>query len=913
MAEDEKTGDTRWRPWRAAQRRRATVADEAAQYAHAPSFTDHLPWVEYLGNEQCFLLDDNRSLGAAFELQPIGTEGREPEWLVAARDALEDALQDSFDELDQAPWVVQFFCQDDSDFSPYLTRLAGYIDPRARGTPFTEAFLTLMHNHLAAIAKPGGLFDDPVVSHLPWRGSHRRIRMVVYRWLDNAPAAHEQPPIQLLTRACDRIIASLQACGVHPQRLDGRALYAWLMPWFNPAPSLTGETPADFYRRVPYPDSGDGESLGQPFDHDFAERLFYQEPCSDTEQGLWYFDQQPHRVLVVDKLRKPPGIGQLTGEMRRGEALNALFDQMPEDTVMSLTVVITPQDVLEEQLNRLARKAIGENLASTQTRQDVEEARALIGRQHKLYRGTLAFYLHGADEPQLRQRSIQAVNVLLGAGLQPVRDGDEVAACNSYLRWLPMVYNPNRDTRHWYTRLLFVQHVANLLPLWGRSLGTGHPGITFFNRGGAPLSFDPLSRFDRAMNGHLLLFGPTGAGKSATLVSILMQVMAVYRPRLFIVEAGNSFGLQGDYFATLGLSVNKVQLKPGSGISLAPFADARRLVERPDQVASLSADALDNSIVDSEEQRDVLGELEITARLMITGGEAKEEARLTRADRGLIRECILEAAQACVATQRQVLTHDIRDALFGVARDEHLPTRRRERAQEMAESIDLFCQGFEGSLFDRPGTPWPESDVTIVDLATYAREGYEAQMSISYISLMNTVNNLAERDQYLGRPIIMVTDEGHIITKNPLLAPFVVKGTKMWRKLGAWFWLATQNLADFPSTAQTMLNMIEWWICLNMPTAEIEEIARFKQLTPAQKALLLSASKASGKYTEGVVLAKNLETLFRAVPPSLYLALAMTEPEEKALRWRMMQENGCSELEAALKVAFDLDRRRSIV
>ena len=85
------------------------------------------------------------------------------------------------------------------------------------------------------------------------------------------------------------------------------------------------------------------------------------------------------------------------------------------------------------------------------------------------------------------------------------------------------------------------------------------------------------------MNGHLLLFGPTGAGKSATLVSILMQIMAVYRPRLFIVEAGNSFGLQGDYFATLGLTVNKVQLKPGSGLSLAPFADARRLIERPDR------------------------------------------------------------------------------------------------------------------------------------------------------------------------------------------------------------------------------------------------------------------------------------------------------------------------------------------
>jgi len=48
-----------------------------------------------------------------------------------------------------------------------------------------------------------------------------------------------------------------------------------------------------------------------------------------------------------------------------------------------------------------------------------------------------------------------------------------------------------------------------------------------------------------------------------------------------------------------------------------------------------------------------------------------------------------------------------------------------------------------------------------------------------------------------------------------------------------------------------------------------EEIARFKKLTPAQKALSLSASKEAGKYTEGVVLSKNLATLFRVVPHSL--------------------------------------------
>jgi len=434
------------------------------------------------------------------------------------------------------------------------------------------------------------------------------------------------------------------------------------------------------------------------------------------------------------------------------------------------------------------------------------------------------------------------------------------------------------------------------------------------------------------MNAHMLLFGPTGAGKSATLVTMMCQIMGVYRPRLFIVEAGNSFGLLGQYFTKLGLSVNQVSIKPGVDISLAPYADARLLVEAADRIETPIVDEeilqkIDEAEIkkkfekaegngeDDEnvnEKRDVLGELELPARLMITGGEAKEEDRLTRADRAVIRRCILDAARANVAEGRTVITEDIIAALRRESQNADLKEGRSTRISEMADAMELYTQGFDGQVFNREGINWPEVDVTICDLGHYAREGNEAQMSIAYISLMNTVNNIAERDQYSGRPIIMVTDEGHIITKNPLVAPYAVKITKMWRKLGAWFWLATQNMADLPGAAQTLLNMIEWWVCLVMPPEEVEHISRFKRLTSAQKALLLSASKETQKYTEGVVLSKNYEFLFRTVPPSLFLALAMTEPEEKQERAAIMREKRCSELEAAFWVAENLDRTRGI-
>ncbi|EGU1102914.1 conjugative transfer ATPase, partial [Escherichia coli] len=121
----------------------------------------------------------------------------------------------------------------------------------------------------------------------------------------------------------------------------------------------------------------------------------------------------------------------------------------------------------------------------------------------------------------------------------------------------------------------------------------------------------------------------------------------------------------------------------------------------------------------------------------------------------------------------------------------------------------MFTQpgSFEAELFNREGKLWPEADVTLIDLGHLAREGYEAQMALTMVSMTNMINNIAERDQYLGRDILFVVDEAHIVTVNPLLSPYMTKVVKMWRKLGAWLWLATQNLKDYPDVSEKMLNM----------------------------------------------------------------------------------------------------------
>ncbi|MCT8585725.1 conjugative transfer ATPase [Glaesserella parasuis] len=900
-----------------------TQKEHLEQYKPSLSFVDRLPWVEFLDENKTLLLEDGRSVGAVFEITVIGTEGRSAEFLANARTQVCHAIQDSFPELDMSPWVVQFYCQDDEMSMEYEDILRNYVKPNAQGTQFTEQWLNIMGKHLRDVSKPGGLFEDKAVTGTQWRGQQRRTRMVIYRYVEKHITLDQA--LEDLNATCDSVTNALLGAGIRAQRLNGNAIHQWLLRWFNPVPE-DYDNPEEFYKACHYTIKQNNNPDDLYLVNDFAETLLVNTPR--TEGSYWYFDNCPHEVVVVDSLRRAPEVGHLTGEVKRGDNVNSLFDLLPENTIMVLTVVVYPQDLLENHIQSIKDSALGENTESIYAKKDCDRVKDILKDKHKMYRSSLAFYLRANTTDELRKRSRRLRTTLQSTGLVAVKEGMEIAPLSSYIRWLPMCFNPADDRHALYTKFNFVQHIANLLPVFGRGIGTRHPGITYFNRGGAPLDFDPLNKDDRAKSGHALILGPTGAGKSATLNGKIAQLMAIHRPRLFVIEAGNSFGLMSEYAERYGLTVNRVTLKPGGGVSLPLFADCHRLVADPELsktqrelLKEIQGNHVEDSssieTVDEEEgddQRDILGEMEIAARLMITGGEVKEDEKLTRPDKAMIRKAILLAAQKTYSHGRTTLTQDIRDAFYELSQDESLPEARRTRAYEMGEAIGMFCLpgSFDAELFNREGEIWPDADITLVDLATLAREGYEAQLAIAYISLINHINSLGEKYQFSGRPIVNITDEAHIITVNAMLARFLTKAGKMWRKLGIWLWLATQNLKDFPGDASKLLSMLEWWELLCLEKDEVEQVGRFKQLTPEQIFLVTSVKKENRKYTEGVVLSSKMEALFRVVPPSLYLALAMTEPEEKAERATLMQKYGICELDAAIKVAENIDKARGI-
>lgn len=888
-----------------------------------PTFSDHIPVIDYDAESQTFLFEDGMSRAALFELDPIPTSTRTEEYLLDRRREIENAIS-SLPELDSGPWVIQFFCNDDAELTTVIDQMREYIlkvnggadSARAQlvvNSKLTKAVLADLVEHYAQASRDSGLFVDDLVSGEVWRGQIRRVRCAVYRRLPQEydPSKAGDDILEQLEMASASLINSLRESGIASRRMDRRDYWAWMLPFLNAVPDgMTSIREMLDTHALP-----DDQEMSPQFDLGEAPLLDW--PESEPDEGVWRIGKRWLRAIALQSIRQQPQVGHFTAERQIAEKQLARFDRLPVGTMMCATIVVTPQDSMKDRLNTIQAGSRAQTPEAKYTFDETEEVLDRMAQRDKLFPFFLSVIVRGESESELRTNASIVQSSLSNAGLKFIEPRHELTGCDVFLRSLPMCFDPVFDLKHLRrSRLMFASQIAAMLPVYGRARGSGNPGWLLWNRGGEPLLIDPLNRYDRKKNAHMLMLGPTGAGKSATLNYLALLVMAVHRPRLVIVDAGNSFDLLAEYFREMGLSVHKQHIGPGRDVSLPVFANAMKLLEQEASLMDTDADEVDTDSDEDDdedvERRDYLGEMVIQARLMITGGEPTEEAKMSRADVYLIQLGLIEAAKEARRSQKpHPRVEDVANALMQMRSSEDLGDARRARAEEMGQAMMVFCDGLKGELFNRYGEDWPDADVTLVELGTLAREGYEDALAVAYTSLINSKQARIEADHYAGRPTVFLTDEGHIVTKNPLLSPFLAKATKMWRKLGAWFWLGTQNMKDFPDQAERILNMCEWWLCLVMDTNEIQQIARFRTLTDEQRRMMESATKAPPKYTEGVLMNATSQVLLRNVPPALPIALAMTEQHEKAERMQIMKERSCTELEAAFVVASRLKELRA--
>jgi len=311
-----------------------------------------------------------------------------------------------------------------------------------------------------------------------------------------------------------------------------------------------------------------------------------------------------------------------------------MWDQLPKGSIFVTTIVVLPQSQIKQHCNKIIKSAGQGSPEACQAADQANRALDNIASGKWLMPAFSGLYVRGESVTELAQNSQRAINVLSAFQLRPIIPRYDPTAMDNFVRHLPMAYDYALDSAgSRATRLTYTHHIARLLPFYGRGRGTGNPGKVFYNRIGEPMLFDPVK--DRTRVAHGLIFGPTGSGKSATINYMVLHEMAIFKPRLFIIEKGDSFGLLADYLESTGFTVNKVKFSPRTDISLPPYTNAFVALEQAEvDEASLEAaveitaddmfDAKGDVVDDSDdEMRDYLGEMELITRMMITGADAR--------------------------------------------------------------------------------------------------------------------------------------------------------------------------------------------------------------------------------------------------------------------------------------------------
>ncbi|WP_299874200.1 conjugative transfer ATPase [uncultured Cocleimonas sp.] len=872
-----------------------TIAEE--------SFLDHVPFSHYDTINKQIVSDDEpgREKRAVFlDILPADVEGMNEENIEEIADKIAIAFSAITGET--IPWIVQIYINDEPvralthEIKSYAEsydkdKLEGELPPKE----YREMWGNVLDEHLNNISSRSGVFEESRTG-LSWRARFRRVKMVLYK------NSRDVDPLHLNDQVL-RVSEALREAGIQTKRMDGESVYKWLMPWY----SGEQEDAYEHMERMPYP--REEENNGElPAAFDLGEMCIRNSPIScDHENKCWRLGKRFNRFITLEPYQYKPKPGHWVLQSKNG---TTPFDRMPDGSILMYTLIIHAQDKVEGKVTGTKSRAIGDGMDAELTRQECDATLLAMAKGDRLITSVAGIYIDAQSLEELETRTTTCMAAVKGAGfdvIEPVGENGDVLILDTFTRGLPMNFDVELDDKEFgRARKIFDDHSARLIPFLTRGRGTNHHGINFNATGGEPISFDPLNNLDRAKNAHLFMIGSTGSGKTATTINMLLQLLYVHNPRLYLITALPTFGLFGDFLDFHGYKVNRIQVTKHSQPSLPPFADIPLIETGSDGDPN-------NTVINDSGDRNILGEAEIVAKLMLTGGREKELDKYDSHAEALVSEAIQFAAKTVVEDgRREALTEDVVKALKALSADEERFPERNERQMlaKFATIMQRFTNGFKGQLFNRPRDEVKNADITILELGELAKDGNEIDLAIAMTGQLQTINHIVENDRENLRNTITVIDEAHTLVKNPLIAPYLKKITAMWRTYAGWLWIITQSLEQMPDTTKEILAQPEWWFALNMEIDELERIKKFKDLNEHQGNLLTGTKKEYQKFTEGGVISSNVNTIFRAVPPAIVLALTGTENAEIAKRHRLMKKLNINEAEAAFKVAEEILHKR---
>ena len=885
-----------------------SLLGERELYKTPQKLEDILEFVEYTADTQCFQFSDKQTYGQVFEISIADIQGKTQEHAIIMRDKIANAVRFIPQHMDN-PYVLQIFSQDES-ISYLIEDIKAYQQQYGEPGPYRDDYNAMWKAHLKNLSKEGGYFKNEKTGHR-WGGINPKVRWCIYRKLAHFNADVYDSPEDEMASVCNQVRNALNEAGLTAKVYDPADVYNWLVPWLNPSPEGE-ENGYELVQKYPLNYTKGEDYSGLKY------QLFKHYPYFDVENRCITFNNKVHCATVaVDRYTRNPHIGKWNVlAVNDSEQRGTLKERLPEGTVICITTVFMPSYETERQMDVVKGSAKGETERMLKTRQDISDSKLALDSDNALFPTSIYLYIKGRTHKELKRNRRQTLATLRAEHFDPVELTADLSPVDNYIKYLPFSYKPQYEKDLFRNRLVWDKQLVNLMPMYGANQGTGNPGFVFSTPDGSPFTVDILSKKDKTQNSFLSILAPPGSGKSALVNQLIAGAKATHNPFFIVIDVGGSFKVHAEYIKSLGYSVNYFEISKRSNVSLTLFGDA--ISEYLKQTEGLHDEEELDLGDDEDEDRDPMMEMILTAKLMVTKGMVEAEKDFKPNDYNMLNNAILSAAKKVHDDGGTLVRPEhVADALWHISETGemfgHRTKYRQERmyrAADMAEAMQDYTQGIKGQFFNREGQSWPECDFLVLDLKVLTKQGYEDILYLTFVGLMNAINNMIEARRHTGRQTIVINDESHIINMVRTLALFKRKSIKMWRKLGCWLWESTQNVKDYPDEAGDILSLCEWMIVLKTTRKEIEAIKKFRDLSAEEESMIESLKTVKGKYAEFCLLGNTVSAPVRSVPPTWYFVMGQTEQNEYAQRMKLAKEHNISEMEAAKMIADQAEIER---
>lgn len=697
------------------------------------------------------------------------------------------------------------------------------------------------------------------------------------------------------------IAQALAAQNFCPEELNGQGFINWQYQLMNPIRYYNVEPPR--YR----PDMPIYECLKNPEltpSHQALNTAPNFATVQPTNKGWIIHDSDyEYHVRPVSVLGKPPkgGPGMMQRAMRsiESESLITLNWYVPSKAKVLARLVGRGRMIAAKKGLRMGDKiTLQKQIDELEAVTEKVSAENVVGRE-QFFDTSVHVCLMGFDDQRLDDQCQQLETLLFRMGYSEKKRGDSVVRTSLPLNYVQQSRTLlRRDTPH------LTESLSHMCPIFIEYQGVPDPGIIMNNRAGQPIYLDLFGSL--VVTGHSLIVGTTGSGKSFAFNNILMGTRVKYRPKVWIIDKGDSYEslcvvLGGNYIrlATEPF-VEPITNRMIYPICINPFF--------------LNRDEDGNNEIPGNDEIMFIADLLVMA--MTTGnGDA------TRSVHAKTTPLLYKALSEFFADWIEKRPHDepiMSDFMVQLAKTNFTGLA----GQDLVELLSLFYgKGPYAAIFDgKLQVDW-ENDFTVLETQRMAKSN---ALGIVTLALFRQIDLYCKYKLPKPRKKLIAVDEAWATLSSPTAAAALAGFYREMRKYNAGCLLISQTVGDFvrilsaeaKSSGDNQDGILEntshyfFLACsesdyklaqdnLSFTHEEVTLWRSLASLPPLYSEVFYRMRTKTNQYYSGV---------FRLFASSVQLWIASSSPDDFALREKKTQE---------LMVSNDVDekiaRQRAIV